>query len=143
MNLVVNFQFYNFWTVQVIFKFLFKLSLVVLWSVFVINSAIVTSSSRQTFLIDSSKKEKRGTLGFGVHGHHYPYENFNDYGPTYNHHHHHPVAPPPGPSPHPPVHLGAHAHTTVVKKVGIPVPVPYPVKVKLMKKFKENLRVGM
>jgi hypothetical protein len=98
-----------------------------LWSVFVANSAIVTSPSNTVASLDATRKEKRGT--FGAYGHH-AYEHFDDLPAPYHHHHHSvgpaPVIPPP---PQPPVHLGAHAHTTVVKKVGIPVHVPYPVRV--------------
>lgn len=71
----------------------------------------------------SSKKEKRGVYGYGVHSHH-----AQGYAPHYDDHHH---QPPPA---HP-VNLGAHFHTTVTKKIGIPIPYPYPVKVGLIFNF--------
>lgn len=92
---------------------------------FQLDVAILTIPSEKSIVTDSTKKEKRGVLGFGVHGHHH------------HSHHHHPEhyddwhhLPPPPPPPHPPhlahpsVPLGSHFHTTITKKVGIPYPVP-------------------
>lgn len=113
----------------------FQLSLSVLWSVFAINSAIVTLSSSSTSLAESVKKEKRGIFGFGVHGHHHNYPpHYDDYPPPIPHHHQTPgppFVPPPPPLPPAPVNLGAHFHTTVTKKIGVPIPYPYPVKVSI------------
>lgn len=110
-----------------------------LWSVFVINSAIVTLSSMSTSLADPVRKEKRGIFGFGAHGHHQHYPpHYDDYPPPIPQHYHQNV---PGPAfpPHPPapVNLGAHYHTTVTKKIGVPIPYPYPVKVKFLKRKRD------
>ena len=109
------------------------MNLAVLWSVFTINSAIVTLSNHE-LSTDAVKKEKRGAFGYGVHGHHNYAPHYDDYPPypPYSHHHHHSQGPPISPIPphHPaPVNLGAHFHTTVTKKIGVPIPYPYPVKV--------------
>lgn len=123
----------------------FQLGLAVLCSVFSLNSCILTVQKYRTIApsvatnedstATSSKKEKRGVFGFGVHGHHGYAPHYEDY--AHNHHPHHnhhlPSHPPPLPPHHPPathpVNLGAHFHTTVTKKIGIPIPYPYPVKV--------------
>lgn len=104
-----------------------------LWSVFTINSAIVTSLSSHVPLTEAAKKEKRGIYGFAAHGHHQHYAPYYDDVPTYPHHPSHlpsPPAIPPPPPHHGPVNLGAHFHTTVTKKIGVPIPYPYPVRVK-------------
>jgi hypothetical protein len=107
-----------------------QLGILLLWSGVSLNNAILTPPKFKSIVESTSKKEKRGALGFGVHGHHGYAAHFDDWVPHHNH-----VPPPPPPPPHPPAHvnLGAHFHTTVTKKVGIPYPVPYPYPVKVSK----------
>jgi hypothetical protein len=124
----------------------FQLGLAVLCSVFSLNSGILTVQKYRTIAPSaatnedstaaSSKKDKRGVFGFGVHGHHGYAPHYDDYAHNHNHHPHHNHHSPPLPPHHPPathpVNLGAHFHTTVTKKIGIPIPYPYPVKVRTM-----------
>lgn len=91
-------------------------------TIFKLNAAILTIPSEKSIVQEFSKKEKRGILGFGAHGHHHHHhqEHYDDWQAHHNH---------PPPLPPQPAALGSHFHTTITKKVGIPVPYPVPVKV--------------